>query len=92
MAEQYDPKYLAETKAPLLYGITFPLLGVTVIVVLMRSVTHMFLLLEFCGSLISWICRLYCRLRIVKKMQNSDYLIMVSMVSFTNPKASGLSA
>ena len=78
--------YLAETKAPVLYGITFPLLGVTMIVVLLRSVTRIFLVfLQLVWLTDTGKCRLYCRLRIVKKMQNSDYLIMVSMVSFTSP-------
>ena len=90
MSEQERENYLNESKAPQLYGITFTLLGVTVIVVLLRSVLRNYLHSHvFCRKLMQEGCRLYCRLRIVKKMQNSDYLIMVSMVSFISPKASG---
>ena len=90
MSEQDLEKFLEESKAPQLYGITFTLLGVTVIVVLLRLVLPICLLTRgFYSTLILGSRRLYCRLRIVKKMQNSDYLIMVSMVSFISPKASG---
>ena len=44
MSEQERENYLNESKAPQLYGITFTLLGVTVIVVLLRSVLRNYLL------------------------------------------------